>query len=119
MSLPVFLIILLLPGPLSSVSDNGFAGGALAPRILAYPNLARTGDGVSGMVIGPTGHTRPSVENTWVVLALAIALGLLMIPRWDVTGAAVGALAAAAIAPMLASIEVSILYCLLPYNASY
>ena len=50
-----------------------------------------------------TGHTRLKVANTCVVLALTIVLGLLLIPRWDVTGAAVGALAAAA----MASISVS------------
>jgi O-antigen/teichoic acid export membrane protein len=118
-NLPVFLIILLLPGPLLSVFGKGFTGGTLALSILAWANLARTGGGISGTIIDMTGHTRLKVVNTGVVLAVTIALGLLLIPRWDVTGAAAGALVAAAVGSLLTLSEVFILYRLQPYNASY
>ncbi|MFC2023144.1 oligosaccharide flippase family protein [Chloroflexota bacterium] len=119
MNLPVFLIVVLFPGQLLSIFGRGFAGGALALRILAFASLARAGAGISGTVIDMTGHTRIKVANTCVVLALSVALGLLLIPGWDVTGAAVGALGAAAIASVLTLVEVFILYRLQPYNASY
>ncbi|MFC2023153.1 hypothetical protein ACFLT5_00245 [Chloroflexota bacterium] len=81
MNLPVSLIILLLPEPLSPAFGKGFAGGAPAPGILSCPSLARTGEGVSGIVIDMTGHTRPRVANTCAVLVLAIALGQQLIPQ--------------------------------------
>jgi O-antigen/teichoic acid export membrane protein len=118
-NLPVVLIMLLFPGPLLSIFGKGFSGGSVALGILACANLARTGAGISGTVIDMTGHTRLKVANTGVVLALTIILGVLLIPRWDVTGAAVGAVAAAAMGSALTLAEVFILYRLQPYNTSY
>jgi O-antigen/teichoic acid export membrane protein len=119
LNLPIVLIILLFPKPLLSIFGSGFTGGSLALSVLACANLARTSAGISGTVIDMTGHTRLKVVNTCVVLAVTITLGLLLIPRWDVTGAALGSLAAAVMASTLTVTEVFILYRLLPYNASY
>lgn len=118
-NLPVFLIILLFPGPLLSIFGEGFTGGTLALSILAWANLARTGGGISGTVIDMTGHTGLKVVNTCVALALTIGLGYVLIPVWDVTGAAIGTLAASAMASTLTVAEVFILFRLIPYNSSF
>jgi len=119
LNLPVFLIVVLFPVPILSIFGKSFVGGAAALTILAWANLVNTGTGICGMVLDMTGNTSLKLINSLVTFSLTLVLNFLLIPRWGLIGAAVAALASAAVINALRLLEVYILFRLLPYNLSF
>lgn len=119
LNLPLFLIVLLFPGPILSIFGQDFVAGALALTILAWGNLIDAGTGICGVVLNMTGKTPLSLLNTIVLSVLMVGLSVLLIPRWGVTGAAVAALTTTALVNLMRLLEVLILLRLFPYNVSF
>jgi O-antigen/teichoic acid export membrane protein len=119
LNLPLFLVMLLFSEPILSIFGRDFVGGALALIILACGDLVKTGVGIAGVIINMTGNTVFNLVNSIIVSVLALALNVLLIPRWGVVGAATAILAAAITVSLLRLLEVFLLFRLLPYNASF
>lgn len=77
-------------------AGDAFTAGASALVILAFAELAGAATGICGPMIDMTGHTRVKLANSVLYATLAIAVGVALIPRWGVVGAAVAALIAMA-----------------------
>jgi len=118
-NLPLFLIVLLFPGPILSIFGQSFVGGATALSILAWASLVQTGTGICGLVINMTGNTHLRLMNSLVTFVLTLGLNFLLIPRWGLVGTAVAAVASAIVMNALRLLEVFILFRLLPYNSSF
>jgi O-antigen/teichoic acid export membrane protein len=119
LNLPLFLIVLLFPEPILSVFGKSFVGGATALTILAWANLVNTGTGICEVVVDMTGNTNLRLFNSLVAVGLTVGLNVLLIPRWNLIGAAVAALVGATVVNLLRLVEVFFLFRLLPYDQSF
>jgi len=119
LNLPLFLVVLLFPGPILSIFGEDYMGGAPALIILTWGDLIDAGTGICGVVLNMTGHTSLSLLNTIVLSVLMVGLNVLLIPRWGLVGAAVAALTATSLVNLMRLLEVFVLLRLLPYNRSF
>lgn len=119
LNLPLFLIVILFPGPILSVFGQSFADGVVALTILAWVSLVKTGTGICGVLIDMTGNTHLKLVNSVVTTSLTVGLNFLLVPRWGVTGAAAAALATISVSNLIIMLEVFVLFRLLPYDVSY
>ncbi len=119
LNLPMFLTVLLFPGPILAIFGQDFLEGTAALTLLAWANLVDAGTGIGGAVLNMTGNTSLRLVNSMVVLGLVLGLNVLLIPRWGIVGAATAALVAITVVNLLRLSEVFILFRLLPYNASF
>jgi O-antigen/teichoic acid export membrane protein len=89
-SLPFFLVIAFLPGEIMSVVFGpGFAPAAVPMVVLALGQLFNVGTGSAGLLLVMTG--RPGQWNLISIAALLVGLvlGVLLIPRFGLIGAAI------------------------------
>lgn len=119
LNFPLFLALLLFPGPIISIFGETFTNGIVVLKILAWTGLVNTGTGICGVLIDMSGNTRLKLVNTIISVTVSISLSFLMIPTWGLIGAAIASLTSAIIINLLRLIEVFILFRLLPYNAIF
>src|SRR5690606_19822838 len=62
---------------------------SMALRILSVTMLAATSCGLVDVVLMMSGRSMVSLLNTVTALVINVGLDLLLIPRWDLTGAAI------------------------------
>ncbi len=116
---PVFLAMVLFPGPILSIFGETFAEGALVLAILALGDLIHVGTGMGGSIIDMTGHTRLKLVNSLLRLIVYLSLDILLIPQWGIVGAALAALIGEMFINLLRLLEVFFLFRLLPYNRTF
>jgi O-antigen/teichoic acid export membrane protein len=118
-NLPLFLILVLFPGPILSIFGRSFTQGAEVLGLMAWTGLVDISTGVCGVVLDMTDNTRLKLVNTIVAVGATAILSIWLIPIWGLMGAAVSMLAASIITNLLRLTEVFILFRMLPYNASF
>jgi O-antigen/teichoic acid export membrane protein len=118
-NLPIFLIMVLYPAPLLSIFGESFVAGAPALVILAYAELVNAGTGICGSIIDMTGYTKLKLINSVIWVVLLSVSNVLLIPRWEILGAAAATLISTATINLLRIVEVWILLRLQPYNRSF
>jgi O-antigen/teichoic acid export membrane protein len=118
-SLPAVLVMVLYPNQLLAIFGSTFEGGATALILLALAQLADAATGICQPILDMTGHTRVKLANTvtWTVV-LGVG-GVLMIPRWGVTGAALASLVAVVVVNVAAIVEVYVLERLHPFDRRF
>jgi O-antigen/teichoic acid export membrane protein len=119
MQLPVFLVLVLYPGPILSIFGRSFVDGAMALAILAFADLLHVGTGMSGSIIDMTGYTKLKLLNSVIRLVLFLTLNVLFIPRWGLIGAALAVLIGEGVINFIRLLQVFILFRLLPYNRTF
>lgn len=119
LNLPLFLVVLLYPGPILSIFGKSFVGGATALTILAWANLVDTGTGICGAVLEMTGNTKLQLFNSATTFVLSLGLNILLVSRWGIIGAAVAALAVVTVLNLVCVLEIFILYRWLPFNLGF
>ena len=87
-SIPVFALLLVIPGPLLHLFGSAYSTGATALVILAAGQLFNAATGPLGQVINMSGHPYITLANNAVVAALNVAGCLILIPRYGIVGAA-------------------------------
>jgi O-antigen/teichoic acid export membrane protein len=119
LNLPMFLIMVLFPGPLLSIFGRSFVDGAAALAILAWAELINAGTGICGSIIDMTGYAKLKLLNSILWITLGVGTNFLLIPRWGLVGAAVAVLIGITTINLLRVLEIWILFRLLPYNLSF
>lgn len=119
LNLPFFLVMVLYPQPLLRMFGDGFEAGATALVIMAFADLVSAATGTCQGLLDMTGHTRMKLANTTAWTILLIGGGALMIPRWDVLGAAVASFIAVAAVNIASVVEVWVLERLQPYDRTF
>jgi len=119
LNLPLFLILVLLPGPVLALFGNSYAGGVVVLAILAWRCVIGTATGMCSSVIDMTGHTVLKLVNSAVRLGVSLGLGLLLIPRWGIVGAAAAVLIAELTDGLLRLIEIYVLFRILPFDRTF
>lgn len=89
LTLPLTLIILLIPEFLLGIFGHQFKDGAVCLSILAISNMLSAICGSVGILLQMTGYQ--SIYNKIIMVAagLSIVLNLTLIPVWGITGAAI------------------------------
>ena len=85
---PLYLTFAIFPMTLLRLFGRGFGGGEHALMILGLTMLVATAVGTVDIVLLMGGRSSWNLYNTIAGLALNLALNLVLIPRYGVTGAA-------------------------------
>jgi len=118
-NLPVFLTTAIFAPPLLSIFGQDYVTGATALTILAFAGLIDASTGVCGTIITMTGHSKLSLANSITSLVVTIGLDLLLIPRWEMVGAAVAGALSIILLNVLRLIQVYLLHRIQPYNQGF
>jgi O-antigen/teichoic acid export membrane protein len=118
-NVPLFLIILLFSKPILSVFGEDFVAGSTALLILSCGSLVTAGTGINGVMIAMTGNTWLNTVNTVITLAVKLTLSFLLIPSLGVIGAALAMTGAWSVLNLARTLEIFILFRLLPYNKNF
>ena len=119
LGLPLFLVVVLVPGELLSVFGSQYATGAAVLVLLGFAALVNAATGTSGAMLDMTGHTRVKFVNATLSVGLALGAGVLLVPSMGMVGAAVAVLIATVAVNAARIVEVALLVRLSPYDRSY
>jgi O-antigen/teichoic acid export membrane protein len=117
--LPVFLVLFFCSEEVMLVFGPEFRGGAATLRILAVSQLFNVATGPVGWLLTMSGHPRHNLLNALFTFGTSLALALLLIPRFGITGAAVGAALSVLLVNLLRLVEVRVVLGIHPYSPSY
>lgn len=118
---PIFLIFLLFSETLLAILfGDEFTAGSLGLIILAAGALFNASTGACGVVINMTGHTKLALINSAIYLATTLILDFILIPEYQLLGAALAGALTIVINNTLRLIEVYfIIPGMLPFNLSF
>lgn len=110
LSLPVFLCLSLFHEAILSIFSRGYTAAGPVLIILSLGNLVIAASGLKGSLLVMTGQTRVILANTIVTIAINIGLAFLLVPRFNIIGAAIVATLVVISVNIAGTIEV---YCIL------
>lgn len=119
MSLPLFLLFVLLAEPIMSVFGKDFSTGAAALMILGAGEMINAGVGSVGYMLMMTGRIKTVFFNSLVFLALNVILNYLLIPEYGIVGAAIATGSSIAFVNILRLAEVYILLRMHPFKMNF
>jgi O-antigen/teichoic acid export membrane protein len=116
LALPIFAVLLLLPGPLLRIFGPAYVHGATALQILAAGQLVNAATGPLGQVINMSGRPYLTLLNNAAVSVLNIAMCLILIPRYGITGAACSTAVAITLVNLIKLVQVRVLFGINPFR---
>ena len=117
LSIPVFGLLLLVPGPLLHLFGAGYSTGATALAILAAGQLFNAATGPLGQVINMSGRPYVTLANNAAVAALNIVGCVILIPRYGINGAACSTTASITLVNLVKLVQVRFLFGINPFRA--
>ncbi|MDB9281716.1 flippase [Halorubrum ezzemoulense] len=119
LTVPVFATLVLAPKVyLGLLFTTEFAVGWPVVIILAVGYLINALSGPEGMILEGLGYTRITFLNSVLMLAVNVGLGILLIPRFGIVGAAIATAASVGLSASAGVAEVWYFEGLHPYNFS-
>lgn len=118
-NLPVFLTVTLFAYPVLSIFGEDFTTGITPLIVLAFGTLASAATGINLVIISMTGHTKISFINSATRVGVALMMDVLLIPRWNMVGAAIATVASIVTINVMGLLEVYFLFKIWPYNLSF
>jgi O-antigen/teichoic acid export membrane protein len=91
LSLPVFLCFCVFHEPILSIFSQKYTQAGIALIILSFGNLVNAGTGSTGSLLTMAGHTRVILADTATAILVNIGLALVLVPRFNIVGAAISA----------------------------
>jgi O-antigen/teichoic acid export membrane protein len=88
LSWPAYLVFAAFATPMLSLFGSGYDGGHRVVVLLALTMLVATGCGMVDMVLNMAGRTAWTFYNAMAGTVLNVVANLLLIPRYDILGAA-------------------------------
>jgi len=120
LSLPPFLVTCFAPKLVMGVLfGKAYVTGWAALLILTFGQVVNAGTGPVGYLLVMAGHQKKMFHISGTTCAVAIVLGLLLIPRWGMTGAAIATGAALACLFITAVIVAKRTLGMVPYDKRY
>ncbi len=89
LALPVFLVLVLFPEMILDQWGEGFSSGAICLVLMACAQMINCAVGSSGYMLMMTGYTRIILINASTMFAMTFGLGIWLIPKYGLVGAAV------------------------------
>ncbi|MEC4676581.1 MAG: flippase [Nitrospirota bacterium] len=118
-SFGLFLVITLFSRPILNIFGRDFIAGNLVLVILALGRLIDAAAGSVGYILVMTGRPKINLVNTLTLCVVTITLNLLLIPRYGITGAAVGTAFSIIFINILRLFEVYYLERIHPYKKTF
>ena len=106
LSLPVFLCFCVFHEAILSIFSRSYTAAGTVLIILSFGNLVNTGTGLTGSLLMMTGRTRVMLANTVLTIMVNVGLAFLLVPRFNIIGAAVVAALAVIVLNVSGLIEV-------------
>jgi O-antigen/teichoic acid export membrane protein len=116
LAIPVFAVLILIPGPLLSIFGSDYTRGATALAILAAGQLVNAATGPLGQVINMSGRPYLTLVNNAAVAGLNIVACLILIPRYGLTGAACATTASIILVNLIKLVQVRMLFGINPFR---
>ena len=113
---PISVTVVALRHDLLALYGPAFQAGAVAIIVLALSHLVNATFGLAGYALLVSGRSRLLLANNVVVAIVNVALGLILIPRLGLLGAAIAALAGVVLVHTLVTIEVRLAYGIYPVS---
>jgi O-antigen/teichoic acid export membrane protein len=118
-TLPLALVIMVFAKPLMRIFGAGFEAGWLVLIIGTIGQLVNCGVGSVGILLLMSGNERRLIKVQVAAAVATVALGLALVPRWGIVGAAVASAAANVLTNTWNLVQVRRLLGFLPYNRSF
>ncbi len=118
-TVPLLVWLLVFGKECLGVFGQAFSHGAMALTILAVGHTVSAATGCANTVLLMSGKSRVVMQNTIVSGLGLVALTLLLIPLWGVTGAAIAAAASLMALGLVRVVEVWRLYKVLPWTSAF
>ncbi|MCP4538182.1 MAG: flippase [Chloroflexi bacterium] len=118
-NLPFFLIIILFSRPILSIFGESFIAGSTSLIILACNSLVTAATGICGVMVIMTENTWLNTMNSALRLILTLVLSVWLIPEGGMIGAAIATSGSLMTVNLILTIEVLVLFRLLPYHKGY
>jgi O-antigen/teichoic acid export membrane protein len=119
LTFPLAAVMIFFAAPLMRIFGHDFEAGWPILIIGAIGQLVNCGVGSVGYLLLMSGNQRCLIKVEAVMAVLMVLLNLLLIPRWGITGAAVGAAFTNVVGNAWYLVEVRRKLGLFPYNRSY
>lgn len=119
LSLPLFLIIFILPNEILNLFGSGFIEARNVVLILALAQLINAGTGNTGLILIMSGRQNIELFNTIGLFVFNFVGNLLLIPVYGIIGAAIATSATVVFFNILKLLEVYIILKIQPYNKKY
>jgi len=113
---PVYLLAISFGPQILTVFGHSYQAGATVMVILAGAMLLLTGCGLVDMVLVTTGRSSWSLVNGLLAVVVNVGLDLLLIPRYGITGAAIGWSAAIVVTNLMPLAQVAAAVRLQPFG---
>jgi O-antigen/teichoic acid export membrane protein len=113
---PIALTVMVLRRDLLALYGSAFQEGATALVILALSHWVNVAFGLSGWIMLGGGRSRLLLQNNIVVAVVNIILGVTLIPRLGLPGAALAALGSVILLQMMMLIEVRLGFGVYPFD---
>lgn len=105
---PLYLLAMIYGPQVVTIFGHSYRAGGQVMLILAAAMLLATACGQVDMVLIATGRSSWSLANGLLAVGLNVALDLLLIPRYGITGAAIGWAAAIAVTNLIPLAQLAI-----------
>lgn len=119
LTLPLAAVMIFFASPLMRIFGHDFEAGWPILIIGAVGQLVNCGVGSVGYLLLMSGNQRRLIRIEAVMAGLMVLLNLVLIPRWGITGAALGAAITNVVGNVWCLREVRLKLGLSPYNRSY
>ena len=116
-SIPIFVTLMLIPGPLLALFGETYLLGATALAILAVGLLLDTAAGPLGQVINMSGRPYINMMNNALVAGLNVVACVLLIPRFGMEGAAIAFSSSLALVNAIKLVQVRVLFGVYPFRS--
>ncbi len=116
LSVPVFCLYILFAPGLLNIFGDAFPRGTLALRVLALGQLVNAIVGPIGFILTMTGRQKLNLINSILLAASNIALNILLIPKYGITGVVLATTFSLAGINVVRVIEVKVLYGFTPFT---
>src|SRR6266511_3582145 len=116
---PLYLLLLIFGVVVLQIFGSEFSAGHAALLVLSLAMLLNLGTGSVTVLLLMSGKSSSNVFNTMAALAVNVGLGLLLVPRIGIAGAAIGWAAGIAVDNLAALVEVWLLLRLHPFGRGW
>jgi O-antigen/teichoic acid export membrane protein len=115
-SIPIFVTLALIPGPLLALFGPRYTEGATALAILALGQLLNTAAGPLGQVINMSGRPYITMLNNAFVAVVNLGACLVLIPRYGMVGASVSFAGSLTLVNLIKLVQVRVLFGMYPFR---
>jgi O-antigen/teichoic acid export membrane protein len=118
-SYPIFMLVLVLSPSILRIFGKDFQGASETLRVLAAGQMANSMVGPLGYLMTMTGRQKLNLWNAIGFGVLNIGLNILLIPRYNIMGAAVAGTVSLAVLNLVRVVQVKIIYGFTPFRLDF